>query len=222
MMNEISLYPIWLSLKVAVTATTANFFLGTALAYILSRYTFFGRNLVDAIIMQPLIMPPTVLGYYLLVLLGRQGFLGRFLDDAFGITLVFTWQGAALAAMIASLPLFIKPARAAIESVSTHIENSARILGKNEWQVFWHVTFPLARRGIIAGIALAFARSLGEFGVTLMVAGNIPGKTQTVSIAIYDAVQAGNAAEANILVGIITVISVIILYVVNKSVTQKY
>lgn len=221
-MNELSLYPVWLSLKVAFTATFANFFVGTFLAYLLSRYDFTGKNLLDSIIMQPLIMPPTVLGYYLLVLLGRQSFLGRFLESTFGITLVFTWHGAVIAAMIASLPLFIKPARAAIESVSPHIENSARVLGKNEWQVFWLITFPLARRGIIAGTALAFARSLGEFGTTLMVAGNIPGKTQTVSIAIYDAVQAGNTSSANILVGIITVISIIILYTVNKVVTQKY
>ena len=167
-------------------------------------------------------MPPTVLGYYLLVLIGRQSFLGVFLEDYLKITLIFTWRGAALAAMIASLPLFIKPARAAIESVGSHVENSARILGKNEWQVFWHVTFPLARRGIIAGVALAFARSLGEFGTTLMVAGNIPGKTQTLSIAIYDAVQAGNTAKANVLVGLTTVISIVILYTVNRAVTQKY
>ena len=221
-MDEISWYPVWLSLKVAITATTANFFIGTALAVILSRRDFFGKNLLDAIIMQPLIMPPTVLGYYLLVLIGRQSFLGVFLEDYLKITLIFTWRGAALAAMIASLPLFIKPARAAIESVGSHVENSARILGKNEWQVFWHVTFPLARRGIIAGVALAFARSLGEFGTTLMVAGNIPGKTQTLSIAIYDAVQAGNTAKANVLVGLTTVISIVILYTVNRAVTQKY
>lgn len=221
-MAEISFYPLWLSLKVALTATTANFFIGTFLAYLLSRYDFFGKNLLDAIIMQPLIMPPTVLGYYLLVLLGRQSFIGRFLEDFLGITLVFTWQGAAFAAMVASLPLFIKPVRAAIESVSSHIEDSARILGKNEWQVFRHITFPLARGGIVAGTALAFARSLGEFGTTLMVAGNIPGKTQTVSIAIYDAVQAGNTATAQVLVGLITIISVVILYTVNRVVTRKY
>ena len=221
-MAEISFYPVWLSIKVALTATTANFFIGTFLAYLLSRYDFFGKNLFDAIIMQPLIMPPTVLGYYLLVLLGRQSFIGRFLEDYLGVTLVFTWQGAALAAMVASLPLFIKPVRAAIESVSSHIEDSARILGKNEWQVFRHITFPLARGGIVAGTALAFARSLGEFGTTLMVAGNIPGKTQTVSIAIYDAVQAGNTAGAQVLVGLITIISVVILYTVNRVVTRKY
>ena len=167
-------------------------------------------------------MPPTVLGYYLLTVLGRQSFFGRFLEDVFGIAVVFTWQGAVIAATIASLPLFVKPARSAIESVSSHIENSARVLGKNEWQVFRHVTIPLARRGIITGIALSFARSLGEFGTTLMVAGNIPGKTQTVSIAIYDAVQAGNAIEANILVGITTALSVLILFIINKSVTKNY
>lgn len=221
-MTEISFYPVWLSIKVALTATTANFFIGTFLAYLLSRHNFFGKNLLDAIIMQPLIMPPTVLGYYLLVILGRQSFIGRFLEDSLGISLVFTWQGAAIAAMVASLPLFIKPVRAAIDSVSSHIEDSARILGKNEWQVFRHITFPLARRGIVAGTALAFARSLGEFGTTLMVAGNIPGKTQTVSIAIYDAVQAGNTAGAQVLVGLITLISIIILYTVNRAVTRKY
>ena len=221
-MNELSLYPLWLSLKVASCATVLNIFFGTTIAYYLSRHNFPGKNLLDAIIMQPLIMPPTVLGYYLLTALGRQSTLGRFLEDVFGITVVFTWQGAVIAATIASLPLFVKPVRSAIESVDPHIENSARVLGKNEWQVFRHVTIPLARRGIIAGIALSFARSLGEFGTTLMVAGNIPGKTQTVSIAIYDAVQAGNSNEANILVGITTVLSVLILFIVNKSVTQNY
>ncbi len=221
-MNGLSLYPLWLSLKVAFFATLFNFFIGTAIAFCLSRYNFRGKNLLDAVIMQPLIMPPTVLGYYLLTILGRQSYLGRFIEDFFGITIVFTWQGAVIAAMIASLPLFIKPARSAIESVNAHIENSARVLGKNEWQVFWHVTLPLARRGVIAGIALSFARSLGEFGTTLMVAGSIPGKTQTISIAIYDSVQAGNTTEANILVAITTVLSILILFLVNKSVTQKY
>jgi len=221
-MQEINLYPIWLSLKIALTATFFNFFLGSACAYILARKDFFGKNLLDALLMQPMIMPPTVLGYYLLVVLGRQSAIGRFLEESFGITLVFTWKGAVIAAMIASLPLFIKPARAALESVSGHLENAARILGKNEWEVFRHITLPLSARGIIAGTALTFARSLGEFGTTLMVAGNIPGKTQTLSIAIYDAVQAGNTTLANTLVAIITVLSIIILYIVNTRITQKF
>jgi len=221
-MQEINLYPIWLSLKIALTATFFNFFLGSACAYILARKDFFGKNLLDALLMQPMIMPPTVLGYYLLVVLGRQSAIGRFLEESFGITLVFTWKGAVIAAMIASLPLFIKPARAALESVSGHLENAARILGKNEWEVFRHITLPLSARGIIAGTALTFARSLGEFGTTLMVAGNIPGKTQTLSIAIYDAVQAGNTTLANTLVAIMTVLSIIILYIVNTRITQKF
>lgn len=221
-MNNIDFFPLYLTIKVSVISTLFSFSVGLLMAWILAKKDFVLKNLIDAIVMQPLIIPPTVLGYYLLVLLGRNGPIGRFLEDIFGVTVVFTWKGAVIAATVASIPLFIKPARASIESVDTNIENAARLLGKSEIKVFASVTLPLAKRGIIAGTAMAFARSMGDFGTTLMVAGNIPHKTQTISIAIYDAVQANNIPLANTLVLIITIFSILVLFWVNKFTKGKY
>ena len=221
-MEHIDLFPLYLTVKVSVIATIFSFFLGIAIAWILAKKEFIGKNLLDALVMQPLIIPPTVLGYYLLVMLGRGSLLGRFLENSFGLTLVFNWKGAVIASSVASMPLFIKASRAAIESVGTNIENAARLLGKSEFKVFTSVTLPLAKRGIIAGTAMAFARSMGDFGTTLMVAGNIPHKTQTISIAIYDAVQANNIPLANTLVLIITIFSILVLFWVNKFTKGKY
>ena len=165
-----------------------------SLAYLVSRRQFRGREGSDAPCTLPLVLPPTVLGYYLIVLIGRQGWLGRWLQETWGISLIFTWQGAALAAAVVSLPLIYKSARAAFEEVNPELENAARTLGLSEAAVFFRVSLPLAWRGILAGAMLAFARAMGEFGATLMVAGNLPGKTQTLSLAVYDAMQAGNDA----------------------------
>jgi molybdate transport system permease protein len=214
--------PVWLTLRVSLVATALAVAIGLGAAWFLAKKRFLGKNLVDALIMQPLVIPPTVLGYYLLVLFGRQGALGHFLEQSFGITLVFTWRAAVLAALVASLPLFIKPARAAMEAVDEHMENAARLLGKSEWTVFRTITLPLAWRGVVAGSVMAFARCMGEFGTTLMVAGNIPGRTQTISIAIYDAVQAGREGEANLLVLLVTLISVSILWFVSSITTGRY
>lgn len=215
-------FPVLLTLKVSVTATVLSTAIGMAVAWLLARKHFPGKNLLDALLMQPLVIPPTVLGYYLLVVFGRNGALGRFLEETFGLTLVFTWRGAVLAALVTSLPLFIKPARASIESVDTRLENAARLLGRTEIGVFWSITFPLAWRGLLAGGMMAFARAMGDFGATLMVAGNIPGRTQTVSIAIYDAVQAGDLAGANALVLLMTVFSIAVLLVVNRVTAGRY
>ena len=215
-------FPVYLTLKVSVVATFFSVAIGLALAWLMARKDFWGKGVLDAIIMQPLVIPPTVLGYYLLVLLGRSGTVGRFLEDVLGVTLVFTWKGAVVAAFVASLPLFVRPARAAIEGVDKNMENAARLLGKTEWEVLKTITVPLAWRGIIAGAGMAFARATGEFGATLMVAGNIPGMTQTLSIAIYDAVQMGNTKMANMLVGIITIFSFLVLYFVNRFTKGRY
>jgi molybdate transport system permease protein len=215
-------HPVWLTLRVSLTATVFSVTLGLLVAWVLARKEFFGKNLVDALLMQPLVIPPTVLGYYLLVAFGRTSWLGRFLESQFDVTLVFTWRGAVLAAMVASMPLFIKPARAAIESVDPHMEDAARLLGKNEWTVLRTVTLPLAWRGLLAGAVMAFARAVGDFGTTLMVAGNIPGKTQTVSIAIYDAVQAGDQDRANALVLLVTAFSITVLWLVNRFTAGRY
>ncbi|MEK7841993.1 MAG: molybdate ABC transporter permease subunit, partial [Deltaproteobacteria bacterium] len=197
-------FPLYLTLKVSIFATFFSIVIGLCFAWLMARRDFFGKGILDAIIMQPLVIPPTVLGYYLLVLLGRSSPLGRFLEDTAGITLVFTWKGAVVAAFVASLPLFVRPARAAIEGVDRNLENAARLLGKTEWEVLKTITIPLAWRGIVAGGIIAFARATGEFGATLMIAGNIPGVTQTLPVSIYDAVQMGDTATANLLVGIIT------------------
>jgi molybdate transport system permease protein len=156
-------------------------------------------------------MPPTVLGYYLLVLVGRNSTLGGWLHDSFGINLIFTWQGAVLASCIVAFPLVFKPARAAFEEVSPQLEQAGRVLGLSELSIFFRITLPLAWRGILAGLLLAFARALGEFGATLMIAGSIPGRTQTLSIAVYEAVQAGQDSTANLLVAITSLVCVVVL-----------
>lgn len=212
---------MFLTVKVASVATLCTLTLGICLAWFLAKKRFRGKEFVDALLMQPLVIPPTVLGYYLLVILGRGSLLGQ-IFDAIGLPLVFTWRGAVVAATVASLPLFIKPARAALEGVDPKLEHAARLLGRSEWGVAKTITLPLAWRGILAGAVLAFARAAGDFGTTLMVAGNIPGKTQTVAIAIYDAVQADNMISANTLVAVMTLFSITLLFLVNRFLSGKY
>jgi molybdate transport system permease protein len=216
------LEPLALTLKVAGIATLAALALGVAAAYALARWRFPGRDFLDAIFTLPLVLPPTVLGYYLIVLIGRRSPLGSWLEDVFGISLIFTWQGAALAATVVAFPLVFKSARAALEGVGRHYEDAARTLGKGEWTVFWRVSLPLAYRGLLAGTMLAFARALGEFGATLMVAGNLPGRTQTLSLAVYSAVQAGNDQLANILVVVISIVCVVILVGTSRLVKPNF
>ena len=200
-----------LSLKVAGWATALNLVLGVGVGFLLARAGFPGRDLLDTVLTLPMVMPPTVLGYYLLVVIGRRGWLGGWLQDTFGINLIFTWQGAVIAATIVAFPLVFKPARAAFEAVDGQLEQAARVLGVSEIGVFFRVTLPLAWRGILAGVLLAFARALGEFGATLMVAGSIPGKTQTLSVAVYEAVQAGQDDVANTLVLITSAVCIVVL-----------
>jgi molybdate transport system permease protein len=215
-MKGLELFPLWLSLRIAAVSTVFVVVVGVALAWLLARRRFFGREALDALVTLPLVMPPTVLGYYLLVFLGRSGPAGRLYERLTGDQLVFTWRGAVVAASVGALPLMLKTARAAIASVDTQYEDAARTLGKSEWQVFCRVTLPLASRGITAAAMLAFARSLGDFGATLMVAGNIPGRTQTAAIAIYDATQAGRDTEALTLVLILSFVAFALLYATNR------
>ena len=200
-----------LSLKVAGLATLVTMVLGITVGFLLARANIPGRNLLDTILTLPMVLPPTVLGYYLLVLLGRRSTFGAWLLEEFGINLIFTWQAAVIAASVVSFPLVFKPARAAFESVDGQLEQAARTLGASQIAIFFRVTLPLAWRGILAGILLAFARALGEFGATLMVAGSIPGKTQTLSIAVYEAIQAGQDDVANRLVYIISAVCIVVL-----------
>jgi molybdate transport system permease protein len=209
-------FPLWLSLRVAGLSTLFSLLLGLWLAYVLANREFRGKEVVDAAATLPLVLPPTVLGYYLLVILGRESGLGRLYESVVGQPLVFTWQAAVVAATVHAFPLLVKTARAALESVDRSYEKAARTLGASEWRVFWRVTLPLARRSIFAAAVLAFARSLGDFGATLMVAGNIPGKTQTAAVAIYDAVESGNTLLARTLVLIISVVAMAIVYGANR------
>jgi molybdate transport system permease protein len=210
------LTPLWLTLRVASLATLGAFVFSLVAAFVLARRAFWGREIVDALLTLPLVLPPTVLGYYLLVVVGRRGWIGQWWEDTFGFAFVFTWQGAVLAAAVVSFPLILKSARAAFEGVEPNFERAARILGLPEWEVVLRVTLPLAWRGILAGTLLAFARAMGEFGATLMLAGNLPGKTQTLSIAIDDAVQAGDDAGATVMVAITSITCVGVLVISTK------
>jgi molybdate transport system permease protein len=220
--SGIDWFPIRLSFVVAATATLIALIIGASLAWLLARRHFPGRNLLDALVTLPLVLPPTVLGYYLLVLLGTRSSFGAFLYNRFGIRLTFTVTAAIIAATIHALPLVTKSLRAAFESVDLELEAAARTLGLNERRTFFRITLPLARRGVLAAAALAFARALGDFGVTIMIAGNIPGRTQTASVAIYDAVQAGRDNEAFTLAVIVSVIATALLLLTNHFGRVRY
>ena len=210
-----------LTLKVAGWATAINLVLGVGVGYALSRWRFPGRDVLDAVLTLPMVMPPTVLGYYLLVVIGSQGVVGAWLLQNFGIRLIFTWQAAVIAATIVAFPLVFKAARAAFENVDPQWEDAARTLGLSEWSIFLRVSLPLAWRGILAGLLLAFARALGEFGATLMVAGSIAGQTQTLSIAVYEAVQAGQDDTANFLVMVTSLVCMAVLLSAGRLVPGR-
>ena len=216
------LIPLLLTLKVAGWATLLASLFGVAIAFAIARLRFPGREILDAVMTLPMVMPPTVLGYYLLVLVGRRGVIGEWLNDTLGISLIFTWQGAVIAAAVVAFPLVYKAARAAFEGVERQFEQAARVLGKSEFEVFLRVTLPLAWRGILAGSMLAFARAMGEFGATLMVAGSIPGRTQTLSIAVYEAVQAGKDDVANFLVVVTSIVCISILLASGRLLQPRY
>jgi molybdate transport system permease protein len=191
-------FPILLSFQVSLVATVLTLALGLPLAWVLARRRFPGHDLVEAAVVLPLVLPPTVLGYYLLVVIGARGPVGELLGGL-GIELAFTWRAAVLAACVGSITLLVKAAQAGFEAVDRRLEQAARTLGRSEWNIFWSVTLPLSWRAVFAGTVLAFCRALGDFGITLMVAGSIPGLTQTMPLAIYDYVQANQMREANLL-----------------------
>jgi molybdate transport system permease protein len=213
---NIDWFPIQLSFQVSTIATAIALVFGISLAWALARFQFWGKEWLDAAITLPLVLPPTVLGYYLLVVLGQRSFLGRAHEWFWGSPLTFTPAAAVVAATIHALPLMVKSVRAAFEALDPRVEDAARTLGASELRVFLTMTLPLARRSVQAATALAFARALGDFGVTIMIAGNIPGRTQTASVAIYDAVQAGRQQDALVLVLIVSALSLAFLYMTNK------
>jgi len=202
-----------LSLQVAALATGICIAVGLPLAWFLARRRFWVTEVLAAAAMLPLVLPPTVIGYYLLTALGRNSVFGRFLEDRLGIHLVFTWQGAGIAAAVMAVPLLVMTARAGFESVDPELERVGLTLGRSRLAVFFTITLPLASPGVLAGVALAFARAMGEFGATLMVAGSIPGRTRTMPLAVYDAVQSGDMALANTLALILTLTSMAMLAV---------
>ena len=208
--------PIILSLKVASLAVCIVFVFGIAIARFMARKDFMGKNIIESIIILPMVLPPTVLGYGMLILLGKRGFLGQMLMEQFGIQIIFTWWAAALASAVVSFPLMYQSAKAAFASVDIYLEQAARTLGTGEMRIFLTITLPLAWPGILAGLVLAFARALGEFGATLMVAGNIPGKTQTIPLAIYSAVESGDDEVAKTLVLTITILSFAAVFFLNR------
>lgn len=204
--------PLLLSLRITAVATAILAVVGLALAHLLARRRFAGKTVVETFVLLPLVLPPSVVGYYLVVALGQQNPALRQL----GVNLLFTWQGAVLAAVVVGLPLMVQAARAAIESVNPALENAARVLGSGEAEVFFRITLPLARRGVLAGLVLGAARAFGEFGATLMVAGSIPGRTRTVPLAIYDAVQIGDDAAALRLVLLTTLLAFLSIWIVRR------
>ncbi len=214
-------FPLWLSLRVSAIATVLAVVFGVALAYLLAKWQSRWTSVVEAVFTLPIVLPPTVLGYYLLTLLGTRSTLGRTWESLFGAPLVFTQSGAVVAATVSALPFVIRAARAAISNVDPRVEQAARVVGMSEWKVARVVTLPLAARGIGAGIALGFARALGDFGATVMVAGNIPGQTQTLPVAVYDAVQAGDEATARTGSLVLGGIAVVVLIFVTQVFARR-
>ena len=204
-----------LSLLVVSIATVLISVIGTGLGFVLAKRHFRAKELCDAVLTLPMVLPPTVTGYYLILLLGRRGLLGRYLYALSGWTLAFTWEAAVVAAGVMALPIMVKSARAALESVDARYEMVSFSLGKGELETFFRVTLPLAFRGLMAGIVLSFARALGEFGATLMLAGNIPGKTQTMPLAIFEAFISGEDRQAQALALILTFTSIVTIYFTN-------
>jgi molybdate transport system permease protein len=218
------LSPLWISVKTVITATVITFFLGIAAARWMARYSSRYKSLIDGIFILPLVLPPTVVGFGLLLLFGKNGPLGQLLLSL-GTTVIFSWPATVISAVVMAFPLMYMTSRGAFEQVDTDIESAARTLGASEWRVFWSVTLPLAWSGVVAGTILALARSLGEFGATLILAGNIPGKTTTIPVAIYFSIQAGDMEKTFILVGIVLIIAFLslaaIAYWKGKAVNDK-
>src|SRR5699024_9067116 len=205
-MTDMDFFPLWLSLRTASISTVVVFLLGVFLAYIITRHKFIGKNVVEAIFLLPLVLPPTVVGFGLLYLFGKNGIIGKWLIQLFDFQIVFTWYGALLASMVVSFPLMYQSASAAFLQYDKNLENAALTMGKSKWQVFWTISFPLAWPGLLAGVVLSFARGLGEFGATLMLAGYIPNATDTIPMAIYFAVESGKMDVAKFWVIIIVVL----------------
>ena len=215
-LSTLDWHPLVLSLKVASVATLLALVVGVALGWLFARHRFAGSTVLEAACMLPLVLPPTVIGYAILVAMGRRSAVGGWLREHFDYTIIFSWHGAVVASALVALPLVLKSASTAFANVDRTLESAARTLRQSRWSTFVRVTLPLAWPGILAGTLLAYARAMGEFGASLMVAGSIPKQTQTLSMAIYDAVQSGQDDAAMVLVAITSVLSIAILVVSNR------
>ena len=213
--------PIFLSIRVALLATVIAFFLGVLFAYLLTKKKVPGKNIWETILILPMILPPSIVGYLLLKIFGKRGPIGAFLLDTFGIQIVFTWIACVIAATVVALPLMYQNAKGAFQSVDPSYELAAKTLGSSSFKVFRTVTFPLSGPGIVSDIVLTFARALGEFGATLMLAGNIPGKTQTIPTAIYYAVVVGKDEKASMLVLIMVLFSFALVFGLNMWLKRR-
>lgn len=216
------LQPILLSLRIALISTIIALIIGASLAYFTTHKQLKGTVILESLLTLPLVLPPTVIGYALLILFGRRSFLGNILYDYFGVQIVFSTTGAIIAATVVALPLMYQSVKAAFSSVDPIYERAAATLGAGELKIFLTIILPLAWTGLLSGIVLAFARALGEFGATLMVAGNIPGRTQTIPLAIYFAVETGNTDLANKLVAIMTIFSFAVIFILNTWLKKKH
>ena len=215
-MDSSVLFSLGLSIRVATVATLGVLVVGLPIAYFLAMKRFWGSDIVDMLCTLPLVLPPTVTGYYLIVLVGRNGFFGKHLYQWTGWSIMFTWYAAALASFVVAIPLMIRTSRAAIESVDRNLINASYTLGHSELNTALKVILPLSKKGIIAGTVLSFARAIGEFGATLMLAGNIPGKTDTMPLAIYSLASAGEWSQTHIFVIVLTLMSGFIIYIANR------
>ena len=213
--------PILLSLKIAVISTFITLILGLILAYVFTKHEFLFKDGLEVILTLPMTLPPTIMGYILLLLFSRKGPIGKILYNAFDINVIFTWVAGCIAAVVVSLPLMYQSIKSSFLSTDPVYENVARTLGKSEFEIFTKVTIPLALPGIVSGIVLSFSRAIGEFGATLMVAGNIPGKTETIPLAIFYAVESNNRQKANLLMAIVIGFSFINIYLLNKWIKNR-
>ncbi len=215
-MTEVDAFPILLSLKVAAVAMLVVAPAGIGLAWVQARRRYALRSLVDALVLLPLVLPPSVVGFFLVVLFGRRGVIGRWLEANFDLRLVFSPAAAVMASCVVAMPILVKTAQPALENVPLELENVARTLGLGPWEVFFRVSLPTAWRGVLAATVLGFARAIGEFGATLMFAGNIPGRTNTMPLEIFASYQIGNDARAALYVGVLTGMSVFIVIVASR------
>lgn len=212
---QLDLIPMLISLKTALTATIITFFLGLFFAWYMAFHHDRSKGLIDGILILPMVLPPTVVGFVLLLIFGKNGPIGKILLQL-GTTIIFSWPATVMAATVVSFPVMYKTSRAAFEQINTNILDAARILGSSELKVFWRITVPMAWPGILAGTILSFARALGEFGATLMLAGSIPGKTQTIPIAIFFAVESGELDKALAWVLVMIIISLGVVIGLNR------